>query len=336
MNNKPILPVIVGRGMAGQAIHKSLVIIAQNDRELSLLPPRTVERGKPLRDYCSVQAENVLFLANPSGLHAQSICEGAAAGFSAIAAEKPVCVRPGELSLLAQIKTPVTVFHGYRVMWGTRTIKDMVESGALGDVFCFECRYWQSSSAQLALRATPDKRSWKNDPPLNGDWDTLTDLASHVADLCLHLMADTPVRSQCWVSYRNAPATHRDTHVHLALDFSGKRRGLASISKTVHGATNNLEYTVLGSKGSATWRFLRPDEVELGSGNQIRLLRREAKNQGSGSSPFHGLGWLEGYVEITQQTLRRVSGLHSSPIPTLEEALAVMDTLLNTSVDFGR
>jgi len=329
MTEKPIAPVLVGRGMAGQAILKSLAIVSQMDPDLNLLPVRIVPRGDPPASCRSAEADNILFIANPSGLHAQFILNGAQSRFAAIATDKPVCVRPDEIPLLRNIPIPVTVFHGYRVMWGTRTIKEMIDSGELGDVFSFESRYWQSSSAQRAQSGAPEKRSWTNDLKLNGPSDTLTDLGSHVVDICLHLMGEKPAESKCWVSYQNAAAPFRDTHVHLFMKFAGDRRAIASISKTVHGAANEFEYTVLGTKGTATWRFLRPDEVELGIGAKRSFVRRKGPLKSSGSSPFHGLGWLEGYVEIIHQTVRLVSGLDSVPVPTLEEALDAMDVLLN-------
>jgi predicted dehydrogenase len=324
-------PVLVGRGMAGQAIIKSLAIVSQTDPELDLLPARQVERDNPFSSYISNHTKNVLFLANPSALHALSIREGLEAGFHAIAAEKPVCVQPEDIDSLKSVDRFVSVYHVYRAMWGTRTIKGMIETGDLGEVFSFESRYWQSSSAHKALKGTPET-SWKNAPNLSGPHDTLTDLGSHVVDVCLYLMADKPLNSRCRLFYRNSAAAHRDTHVHLHLDFPGDRHAQASISKTMHGATNDFEYTVIGTKGSATWRFMCPDEVEFGSGNRRITIPREMRNTSSGMMPFHGLGWLEGYVEITHQTLRRASELDASPVPTLPEALSAMDVLLNTEI----
>jgi predicted dehydrogenase len=329
---KRINPVLTGRGMAGQAIMKSLAIVSQTDPELELLPVQQVERGRPLSSYISEQTANMLFLANPSALHAASIREGVEAGFDAIAAEKPVCVLPEEIASLKSVETFVSVYHGYRAMWGARTIKNMIEAGDLGEVFCFESRYWQSSSAHKAVKGLPDINTWKNAPHLNGPRDALIDLGSHVVDICLYLMADKPVHSQCRLFYRNSAAAHRDTHVHLCLDFTNNRHAQASISKTLHGAANDFEYTVIGTKGAATWRFMCPDEVEYGSGNRRRTIPREMSNKSSGTVPFHGLGWLEGYVEITHQTLRRASGLDSSPVPTLSEALDAMDALLNAEI----
>jgi predicted dehydrogenase len=333
MKGKPISPVLVGRGMAGKAILQSLAIIAATDPELNLLPVRVAKRSDKLDTYLSSNAGNVLFIANPSGLHAQFISAGIHAGFGAIAADKPVCVRPEELALLESIEAPVTVFHGYRVLWGTKTIKSLIDSGELGEVFSFESRYWQSSSAQAELKGVPEKRPWKNDPNLNGPWDALIDLGSHVADICLYLMSDIPVETRCWAAYRNSAARHRDTHVHLDMRFMQDRRALASISKTVHGAANDFEYTVIGTKAAATWRFMRPDEIELGSGGEKRVLSRGSANPSTGTLPFHGLGWLEGYVEITRQTLRQASGLDFTPVPTLKESLAAMTVLLNAVIE---
>jgi predicted dehydrogenase len=333
MTNKSIAPLVVGRGMAGKAILQSLAIIAQTDPDLSLLPARLADRGTPLNSYLTNENINVLFLANPSGLHAQFILEGARAGFAAIAADKPVCVRAEEIPLLRNIAVPVAVFHGYRVMWGVKAIRQMIDSGELGEVFTFESRYWQSSSAQMALKGTIEKRAWKNDVQLNGPWGVLTDLGSHVVDTCLYLINEKPVESKFWVSYWNATADHRDTHIHMNLRFKGARRALASISQTVHGATNNFEFTVVGTRGAATWRFLRPDEVEFGSGNRTTILRREMPNPSSHTLPFHSLGWTEGYVEIARQTLRTAAGLTSEAIPTLSEAIDTMDVLLNATIE---
>ncbi len=333
MTRKPIAPTIVGRGMAGKAILQSLSIIAQTDPELSLLPVRLLKRGDKFGSYISSQAENVLFLANPSGLRAQAIVEGVGAGFGFIAADKPVCVRPEEAAILEKIEASVTVFHGYRVLWGTQTIKSLIDSGELGEVFSFESRYWQSSSAHAALNGISEKRSWKNDIALNGPRDALVDLGSHVVDACLYLMADIPVETTCWTTNRNAAAPHRDTHVHLNMKFSKDRRATASISKTMHGAANDFEYTVVGTQGSATWRFMRPDEIELGRGREKRILYRDAVNPSSGTLPFHGLGWIEGYLEIARQTLRMAAGLDYTPVPVLKEALAAATVLLNARME---
>jgi hypothetical protein len=53
----------------------------------------------------------------------------------------------------------------------------------------------------------------------------------------------------------------------------------------------------------------------------------------AGTAPFHGSGWLEGYVEISRQTLRQAAGLPSEAVPTLQESLAAMDAILNATME---
>jgi len=332
---KRINPVVVGKGMSGRAILNSLAIVSQSDTELEILPVQLADRGRPFASYVSDGTENVLFLANPSALHASSIHEGIAAGFSAVAAEKPVCVHPDEIENLRAITTFVSVYHGYRVLWGPREIKRMISAGELGEIFSLEARYWQSSAALPVPDGVPAGHTWKNDPRLNGPHDALSDLGSHIVDMFLYLMSEKPVRSRCRLFYRNAASAHRDTHVRLLLDFPGDRQAIASISKTLHGAGNELEFTVIGTRGSATWRFLQPDIVELGKGNRRNVITRNSPNPSSRTLPFHGLGWIEGYVYITDQTLRSVSGLSSSPVPTVSEALDAMEVILQAEIEQG-
>jgi predicted dehydrogenase len=330
---KPITPVVVGRGMAGRAILQSLAIVSDGDKELDILESRIAERGQPFSSLMEAETANVLFLANPHGLHTSSIVQGIAAGYDAVAVEKPICVLPEELDALSGIHSYVSVYHGYRTLWGPRTIKGMIDNGDLGDVFCIETRYWQSSSAERALNKCTRTSTWKDDIRLNGPRDTLVDLGSHAVDMCLYFMKDDPIKSRYRLFYRNAASAHRDTHVHLCMEFPQDRRAICSLSKTLHGAGNDLEFTVLGTLGAATWKFLRADEVLFGTGNRSVILSREGPNPSSGSLPFHGLGWVEGYVEITRQTLRHVSGLASSPIPVLPEARRTMDALFRAEPD---
>ncbi len=239
--------------MAGQAVLKSLAMLPHIDAELDVQLPVVVTRGEPLKKYASAAkgAVPLLFLVNPTGLHARTIIEGEAAGFPAVVVDKPVCVTPGQIEELRSVKIPVSVLHGYRVAWGPQTIKRMIDAGEFGEIFAIESRYWQSSSAQMTLSGTEEKRPWKNDPALNGPFDALTDLGSHVADMILYFMQEKPVKSSGWMTHRNALAQHRDTHVHLSMSFTGDRRALASISKTTHGSTNCFEITVIGTKAAA-------------------------------------------------------------------------------------
>jgi predicted dehydrogenase len=321
--------VVIGRGMAGQAMLRGVAVAGLMHPELGIRPILQAARARPLNELSRGLENPVLLVANPHALHAPAIIEGEKAGFKAIIAEKPACVSPEQLTALQNIRIPVSICHGYRVMWGPRTVQQMIAANELGQIIALDGRCWSSAAAQWALDPSPRDRLWKNDPILSGPSDALIDNASHWIDLATYLMGEPAQRGNVWLSYINAEAPHRDTHVHLDLVFSGARRARASVSKTVHGAANDLEFTVIGSRRSATWAFSRPDLIEVGDGAERKVIHRKDTSMGSGSRPFHGLGWLEGYVEIIRQTLLGLAGKSTAAVPTLAEGLQVMNTIFS-------
>lgn len=322
-----ITPFILGSGRAATAIMESLAVIAIAKPDVSLLPVRRLQRGDPVHTEDAVNP--VLFIANPHALHAPSILAGEKAGFSLIVCEKPAAVSAAQIESLRGVKTPVAVCHGYRQMWGVQTLKAMIEAGEFGEIISIEGRYWQSSTANSALTGDTTQ-SWKNNPELSGPSDALIDIGSHWADAALFLAGELPDNLALWLSYANAPAPHRDSHVHLQLTFPSGTRALCSISKTVHGAPNHFEINVIGSRKYACWKFLEQDQLEIGLGTERRYITRNRSDLGSGHWPHHGLGWIEGYVEIIYQAIKGLDGGRVD-YPTLAQNLDVMGLLLNAA-----
>jgi predicted dehydrogenase len=156
----------------------------------------------------------------------------------------------------------------------------------------------------------------------------------HWVDAALFLAQDAPVRTSLWLGYAAAEAPHRDSHVQLAATLGRGARLFASISKAYHGATNRFEVDVIGTRGTASWNFLRPDQLELGAGSGSRVLTRREAESGARQPPFHGVGWLEGYVEILR---RAVAGLGGAPAdyPALGPHLDMLELLLSAPIERG-
>lgn len=325
--SKPITPFLLGTGSAGTAMTKALAVAKILHPELPLQTVVALKRGAGLAEVA--QAENPLLLvANPHGLHAEVLLEAERVGLRHVVVEKPAAVRPPEIEALRNLKLSAVVCHGYRTMWGPRTIASWLKEGKLGELIAIEGRYWQSSSAAQALSGKA-KDSWKNDRALNGDFDTLVDLGAHWVDLVLALNPAQPDLCEKHLSYLNAAAPHRDTHVHLTLGWKSGARAFASISKTWHGSGNDLELHVLGTKARASWYFQNPDELRFGVGADLHVIpRASAGDTSSRQAPFHALGWLEGYVEVLKSKVLQMIGAPHSPVPTLAEHLRVMQVLL--------
>lgn len=324
-----IYPYILGQGRSGDVIAKTLGMLAQAHPDWNISSPTMLKRGSDFSEIKSPQ-QSLLCVANPHGLHAEAILKASALGIGAILCEKPACVNLKQVSLLREVKTPTAILHGYRQTWGLQTIKQHLLSGAVGDIISIEGRYWQSSAADRALSEFPAKMGWKDDSTLSGEFDTYLDIATHWVDAVTFLYGKMPKEINGWRSYTNADSPHRDTHIQLCLNFENGR-GFGSISKTVHGKNNHFEINIIGSKKSLTWEFQKPDELVIGEGKDLRILSRKTQAFGSQLPPFHGMGWTEGYLEITRNLLSHAFLRNKTEYPRLSENLDLLESMLKVS-----
>jgi predicted dehydrogenase len=323
-------PFLIGHGMSGKAMATAWSMIDLIDDDLDLAPISDLERGQDLKSVRRGNGNSVLLIANPHGLHAETLLDGIDAGFTHFVMEKPVCVRLEDVSRLRAVRKDVAVCHGFRQQWGPQTLRRMIEAGDFGEIISIEGVYWQSSAAQAALEGKA-RADWKNDRVMNGPYDALVDLGAHYTDLMLFLSGERPLKATGWVSHVNAPAPHRDTHAHVDFVFQSCRaRG--SISKTVHGAGNLLEINVLGAKQSAAWSMERMDELRIARGATTTIMQKPSDKFGSRLPPFHMIGWSEGYIEIIHNYLLAAAGLGQGGYPTRQEGLDAIEVLLNLEI----
>ncbi len=317
--------------MAGQAISKSLEIIKLIHPELDIASTVTLKRDQSFEGLVTSNEHAVLFIANPSALHTPTILKAESAGFKTIICEKPVVTDLAQIEQLKKVKAQVAILHGYRMMWGPQTIKEMLDAGEFGQLITLESRYWQSSVAQKALTKAPERAPWKADAELNGKYDVLLDLGSHWMDLILFFAQEKPEKVNGKISYINGTGPERDTHLNLNLFFKTGLYATGSISKTVHGMGNSLEINILGSLKTATWNFLNPDEIIIGVGPDQQILKRTKSTLAGKQNQFHGLGWIDGYIEIISQSLLELKG-EKGNYPNLTSTLDMMGTLLKADL----
>lgn len=316
MGRPKVQPLIVGRGGAGRALRHALAMYpdevapaAWHDRDAPL--PRPAEPDRAL-----------LVVASPHALHTPRLLEAAERGYRFAICEKPAAVDLDQVAQLEGLPMATWIGHGYRLLWGLQELRRALATGRFGRLIAIEGRYWQSSAAR-----TPAKGAWRDSPELAGRFDVLLDLATHWADLVTHLGGRLPDRTSVRRWFVNAAAPHRDTHLHLTMDF-GDWVGLGSISKTVHGAGNHLTVEILGERGSASWSFEHPDVIVWGEGGSRSTQVRAEAQLPARPAPFHGLGWMEGYGRLVGEVVAHMREGRAAEAPTLEEHLAILRLLI--------
>lgn len=324
---------VLGSGLAGRAIRQAVLTLKAAHPEFPFSDVTFIPRGSALSEVVTDPSHSVIAIANPTGLHTEYAVQAEALRVPLIILEKPTCTSLPELELLSRITTPTAVLHGYRVQWGIEKIKHLITQGELGTIFGIEIRYWQSSAAK-ASRTTPSKKSgWKSDVALNGPHDVVLDLGTHAMDLALHLSGSAPTHLRYALNFTNAEAPHRDTHATITIRTSNGVLANLSVSKNVHGAGNELEVCVLGSNGSASWQFAIPDRVVVGSGSNHTTIARQDPQPGSLLPPFHGMGWVEGYIEIIRRSVSNTVHGTNEMVPTLSDSVDAMRAFLHGERD---
>lgn len=314
-----IQPLVLGRGMGGQALRHALAMYPDH-----VAPAMSLDRGAALPTPDDPDRA-LLVVATPHALHTPQLLEAADRGYRFAICEKPAAVSLEQVEALGGLPVRTWICHGYRMLWGPQELGKAVAAGRFGRLVTVEGRYWQSSAAR-----PPRPDSWKDRPELGGRYDVLLDLATHWVDLVSHVCGTLPDRTTVRRWYVNAAAPHRDTHVHVTTTF-GDVVSFGSVSKTVHGAGNTLELHVVGERASATWAFERPDVLVWGAGRSRTTQVRTEADLPARPAPFHGLGWMEGYGRLVGAVVAHMREGRTADAPTLEEHLAVLRSLLEAA-----
>lgn len=328
-----IVPHILGSGFAGKAVQRSLLILATLEDEFKVATPKFIKRGLPLVDIVKdSNAKHILIIANPDGLHTDTLIEANNAGFDAIICEKPSSTDSGQLEKLKNTNIDAAILHVYRQLWGPQTIKSMIEGGELGDIVAIENKLWQASKSVFL---TPDSitkpvKTWRSDINLTGKHGVSLGLGTHLLDLTLFLSGKEVKVTHSHVNNTHGSHDGDDTYYNISLASEKGTYISCSISNMVHGTKNDLEVNIIGSQGTVSWSFLQPDELIVARGYNKKLVYRNISELGSLQPAFHGLGWIEGYIEILRQVCREVAGLSYQPYPSLKESNNVLELLLST------
>ncbi len=319
MVQRRVQPLILGRGMAGKALRHALAMYPDE-----VAPAAWHDRGAPLPAPEDPDLA-LLVVANPHALHTPRLLEAAERGYRFAICEKPAAVDLDQVEALEGLPMATWICHAYRLLWGPQELRRALAAGRFGPLITIEGRYWQSSATRTAARG-----SWKNAPELGGRFDVLLDLATHWADLVTHIVGRLPDSATVRRWFVNAASPHRDTHLHLTMEF-GDLVSFGSVSKTVHGAGNTLELEILGERASASWAFERPDVIVWGEGGSRSTQVRADAELPARPAPFHGLGWMEGYGRLVGEVVAHMREGRTTDAPNLQEHLGLLRCLIEAA-----
>ncbi|MFE6741259.1 Gfo/Idh/MocA family protein [Streptomyces tubercidicus] len=266
----PLRVGLIGYGLAGSVFHAPL-IAATDGLRLDLVSTsdpqrqaqaraehpqvRTVDTPQEVLDRAADL--DLLVLASPNKTHVPLATAALEAGLPVVV-DKPLAATAAEAEKLAALAEDrgllLSVFQNRRWDNDFRTVRKLIDDGALGDIQRFESRFER-------WRPQP-KGGWREsgDPAELGG--LLYDLGSHLVDQALTLFG--PVVSVYAESDIRRPTAEADDDTFLALTHAAGVRSHLWVSATA--AMLGPRFRVLGSRAGYVKHGLDPQEAALREG----------------------------------------------------------------------
>ncbi|MFJ8671378.1 Gfo/Idh/MocA family oxidoreductase [Streptomyces sp. NPDC093589] len=339
----PLRVGLIGYGLAGSVFHAPLIAateglvldtVSTSDPERQAQArtehPQVTTVGTPEAVLDRAAGLDLIVLATPNKTHVPLATAALEAGLPVVV-DKPLAATAAEAEKLAALADErgllLSVFQNRRWDNDFRTVRQLVEDGALGDVQRFESRFER-------WRPQP-KGGWREsgDPVEVGG--LLYDLGSHLADQALALFG--PVLSVYAESDVRRPGAEADDDTFIALTHANGVRSHLWVSATT--AQLGPRFRVLGSKAGYVKYGLDPQEAALREGLRPGAdgarwgVEAEAwwGRLGSGESPQSGGGepvpTLEGDYPAYYAAIAHALRTGGRPPVTALEAAAALRVL---------
>ncbi|SFA70944.1 Predicted dehydrogenase [Collimonas sp. OK607] len=257
---------------------------------------------------------DVVAIVTPNYLHAPVATAFLEAGIHVIC-DKPLAIslqEAQELAALAQQKNLVfALTHTYTGYPLVRHAKELVESGALGELRLLQVEYsqdWLAAEIPAAAAAAasgaqdPGALGWRSDPVRNGPAGTLGDVGSHAYQLAQYISGATPTQLLAEL-HTFVPGRQVDDHVQVMLRYANGARGTLWASQVATGCENALRLRLYGSKASLAFDQENPNHLWFTpQGGQAQCITRgRASGQAAAHATRVPAGHPEGYLEAFAQ-----------------------------------
>ncbi len=283
-------------------------------RELGLDPGRTYESWEQMldRELARDPDDRIDFVSivTPNHVHHPVARAFADAGIHVVC-DKPMVLTPEQArDLVETVERTGVVFcvtYNYTGYPMVKRARDLVRSGALGEIRKVFVEYHQGWLA-TRLEETGQKQAvWRTDPHRAGAG-AVGDIGSHAENL-VATVTGLSIRSLCADVSTMVQGRAIDDDASVLLRFVGGAKGVLTCSQVCVGDENALALRVHGEKGSLAWRQEEPNEllVKWLDGRQERMTRATGRTgpeeQACTRLPA---GHPEGFVEAFANVYRAV------------------------------
>lgn len=247
-----------------------------------------------------------VLILSPTDTHYNYLLKTMKAGIPTIC-EKPLCTTSKEshsiLKMQSEKNTPLAIIYNYTGYPMIRELKNMVESGDLGQISHFSVEMPQEGYSRVDITGSKNLvQEWRlNDHPIPM---IHLDLGVHVFQLLCFLISDKPSEVVSVHSCNGLQGVIDNAYA--ILKYKNNISGQLWFGKSSIGHRNGLKISLYGTKGSATWIQVDPEKLELAfNDGRVQTLDRSSINLTVANQrrynrfkPGHPAGFIEALANL--------------------------------------
>lgn len=279
-------------------------------------------------------------IVTPNDAHAPAARAFLAAGIHVIC-DKPVTTTLADALALRELAAKsgkiFAVTHNYTGYPMVRQAREMVASGALGEIRVIQVEYLQEWLTEPLEETGQKQAAWRTDPARSGAGGCIGDIGTHAYNLA-DFIVGAPVAALCAEMTTFIPGRRLDDNIQVLLRYANGARGTLLASQVAPGCENGLAIKVFGSKGGLTWSQEHPNHLHWSPfGQATQVLTRGGHGIGAAAGRVtrvpagHPEGYLEGfatvYAEIAAAIRAARTGTPLAPevtFPTIDDGVKGM------------
>jgi predicted dehydrogenase len=268
---------------------------------------------------------DVVAIVTPNHLHAPVAHVFLEAGFHVIC-DKPLTTTLAEAVALREAahrsQRVFCVTHNYTGYPLVRHAREMVASGALGEIRLVQVEYPQEWLTEPLEQQGQKQAEWRTDPARSGAGGCLGDIGTHAYNLADYVTG-LKLDALCADLSAFVPGRKLDDNVNMMLRYQGGARGMLWASQVAPGHENGLKLRVYGSRGALEWVQAEPNVlVHSPFGESRRLITRGSPAAGPAAARLtripsgHPEGYLEGFANIYSEAAYAIRAVDAGqPVP---------------------
>jgi predicted dehydrogenase len=306
--------LVVGAGNAGKAHAEALKIIGV-DVVGPVSGTAAVADPAPLRD----PDVDVVHVTTANDLHPPLVREALRAG-KHVVCEKPLAGDLEGAEKLAEWAElsgrHTTICQNYRFLPLIAEMASRVGAGELGPVHLARGAFLQD----WLLLGTDD--DWRLDTSRGSVSRTAADIGVHWLDLVETITGHKVEAVVSQLGYLHGRKT--EDHAGLLIRFAGGMQGVCTLSQASAGRRNEVEVSLDGTAGSATWLSVKRDELWLGSRDRAAemVTRSSVRSPSARDLAKRSPGGDEGRQNLFAAFYGTLDGKPSLvPLPTFADGL---------------